>query len=309
MKIYIPSAVTETDFKYPMEMFAAIPYCNDILYSVIADNCGWWNDGVFSKLFFMNSPHERVNTLEECKHVVIPFKYQKDDPRISKICAEAYNHLVFAFFCDDSAEEFETPRNMILFRTSLFKSRKIAYERSMPVLVPDHKPGSLKLTDTVVNKTITYCGHLMHNRDKQLHHLKTIYNNHYIISRSGFWSPELPKDIARREYYNNLAAGDITFCSRGNGNFSYRFYEALSFGRIPLLIDTDCELPFERRGAINWDDYIIRISEEEFFKMKSSDFSSYINDKCIGLSPIRNRKLWETMLSPEGYFTNFYKDV
>lgn len=309
MKIYIPAAVTETDFKYPMEMFAAIPYCNEVLYSIITDNCGWWNDGVFTKLFLTQPIHQRVDTIKECDYVVIPFKYQKDDKRIHQICADAYDKLVFAFFCDDSAEQFQTPLNMILFRTSLHKSTRNAFERAMPVLIPDHKPGTLELTDRVENTTITYCGHLMHNRDTQLHHLKRIYTDHCIVSRAGFWAPGMNKLQARKEYYDNLARGGITFCSRGGGNFSYRFYEALSFGRIPLLIDTDCELPFEKSKLINWDDHIIRIAEEEFLKMDRHTFINYILDKCYSLSPKANRELWETMLSPEGYYKNFKRDV
>lgn len=309
MKIYIPPAATETDIKYPMEMFVVIPYCNDIMYSIVARNNGYWNDGIFSKLFYTQPPYERVETIAECDYVIIPFKFQKDDPRIHKICTEAYEKLVFAFFCDDSSETFETPRNLVLFRTSLNKSSRTVYERPMPVLVPDHKPGTLKLTDEVENKTITYCGHLLHNRDKQLHHLKTIYDNHCIIARAGFWAPELPKHIARKEYYNNLASGSITFCSRGGGNFSYRFYEALSFGRIPLLIDTDCELPFEYSEKIKWEDHIIRISEKRFLSMDKYQLTNLILDKCNHLSPKRNRELWETMLSPEGYLLNFHKDI
>jgi len=309
MKIYIPAAVNETDFKYPMEMFAAVPYFNEVLYGVLADNNGYWNDGIFSKLFYMQPPYERVDNIHECDYVVLPFKFQKDDPRVHEICSDAGETLVFTFFCDDSAEDFYAPTNLVIFRTSLYKSKRSSWDRCMPVLVPDHKPGSLKLTDEVENKTITYCGHLMHNRDIQLHHLKTIYNDHYIISRAGFWAPELPKYIARKEYYENLATGGITFCSRGNGNFSYRFYEALSFGRIPLLIDTDCELPFEYSETIKWDNHIIRIPEKEFLNMDSKEFKDIILDGVCKISPKQNRELWKTMLSPEGYLLNFHRDI
>ena len=35
-------------------------------------------------------------------------------------------------------------------------------------------------------------------------------------------------------------------CVRGFGNFSFRLGETLMMGRIPILIDTECILPFDR---------------------------------------------------------------
>lgn len=49
----------------------------------------------------------------------------------------------------------------------------------------------------------------------------------------------------RNEYINNIINSDFTLAVRGDGNFSYRFYETLSLGRIPLFINTDCPLPLE----------------------------------------------------------------
>jgi hypothetical protein len=49
----------------------------------------------------------------------------------------------------------------------------------------------------------------------------------------------------RRDFVNNLLDADYALCVKGDGNFSNRFYEALSLGRIPLFVDTDCILPLE----------------------------------------------------------------
>lgn len=54
---------------------------------------------------------------------------------------------------------------------------------------------------------------------------------------------------------------EVTYvlCPRGVENFSYRFYEALKFGRIPVLIDTDVVLP----DGIDWDELMIRVPYSE----------------------------------------------
>ena len=62
---------------------------------------------------------------------------------------------------------------------------------------------------------------------------------------------------ARREYIENLLQSDLVLTIKGDGNYSLRFYEALSLGRVPLFLDTDCVLPLA--SVIPYDDFIIRI--------------------------------------------------
>lgn len=49
----------------------------------------------------------------------------------------------------------------------------------------------------------------------------------------------------REEFVQNLIESDYALSVRGDANASTRFYEALSLGRIPLFLDTECVLPFE----------------------------------------------------------------
>ena len=61
----------------------------------------------------------------------------------------------------------------------------------------------------------------------------------------------------RKEYVENLLQSDYALVIKGDGNYSYRFYEALSLGRIPVLLDTDCVLPLE--DVIDYDSFIVRV--------------------------------------------------
>lgn len=54
---------------------------------------------------------------------------------------------------------------------------------------------------------------------------------------------EKPPAELRHEYIANITDSDITLAIRGDANASCRFFEILSLGRIPLLINTDCALP------------------------------------------------------------------
>lgn len=68
---------------------------------------------------------------------------------------------------------------------------------------------------------------------------------------------ELPVEQLRSEYIESLRESLFTLTPRGDGNYSLRFYETLSMGRIPILIDTDMSLPLEDR--IPYDSFILRI--------------------------------------------------
>lgn len=59
----------------------------------------------------------------------------------------------------------------------------------------------------------------------------------------------------RQAFVDNILANDYTVCVRGAGNYSYRFYETLSLGRTPIILDTDVVLPLENK--INYHDFCL----------------------------------------------------
>ena len=75
------------------------------------------------------------------------------------------------------------------------------------------------------------------------------------------------KEIKKRtdEMIQMIRNTFITISPRGAGMNSMRFFETLSFGRIPLLISDDCVLPFENR--IDYKNIIYRINENEIKKI------------------------------------------
>lgn len=82
-------------------------------------------------------------------------------------------------------------------------------------------------------------------------------------------------DEVRDEYIRNIIDSDLTLAIRGDGNFSYRFYEALSLGRIPLLIDTDCPLPLE--DIIKYDDFVLFVDYRDLKKIDEKIANFYAN--------------------------------
>ncbi len=62
-------------------------------------------------------------------------------------------------------------------------------------------------------------------------------------------SPEELKEY-RREFVETILESDYALDVRGYGNASYRLYEILSLGRIPVIIDTERHFPFS--DVVDW---------------------------------------------------------
>jgi hypothetical protein len=121
------------------------------------------------------------------------------------------------------------------------------------------------------------------------------------IVRSRYRAGTVAREQTSREFYENMALTDYTLCLRGGGNFSKRFYETLAMGRIPVLVDTDCLLPFE--SVLPWDSHVVRVPDVELNRLPqraADDFSAAGRD---GLADRKRqcRRLWEEWLSFGGF--------
>lgn len=111
----------------------------------------------------------------------------------------------------------------------------------------------------------------------------------------------------RGEYVENMVESDYALCARGDGNWSFRFYESLCLGRIPVFVDTDCVLPYE--FLIDWRDYVVWVSRDEVSKVgeRIAAFHEQLSDSEFVDLQHECRRLWEEWLSPHGFFRNFHR--
>lgn len=121
-------------------------------------------------------------------------------------------------------------------------------------------------------------------------------------------------DLAMREkirqtFVKNMAESDYVFCCRGYGNYSFRFYETLSSGRIPVFINTDCVLPYD--FDIDWKKYCVWLDEKDipFIAEKIAEFHDKLSDQEFIDLQYECRKIWEERLSPEGFFANLHRHL
>lgn len=149
----------------------------------------------------------------------------------------------------------------------------------------------------------------------QLHRSEAVQTN--FLLRKGFWNGALVNGVfdlqrarqSRIEYVNNMFDSDYIMCTRGGGNFSFRFYEVLCSGRIPLFIDTDCLLPHDR--WINWRDYCVWIDETDLAYVAERLATFHAALSPVAFEEIQHacRRLWLEWLSPMGFFSLIHRYV
>lgn len=126
--------------------------------------------------------------------------------------------------------------------------------------------------------------------------------------RGGATSAEA-RDKTTREFYQNIAETDYTLCVRGGGNFSKRFYETLAMGRIPMLLDTDCLLPFE--PELDWNKYIVRVPREQLRSLPYEVAKHFATLGETGLAASKRacRRLWEEKLTFGGFHRHVVRHI
>jgi len=111
------------------------------------------------------------------------------------------------------------------------------------------------------------------------------------------------KERTTLEFLKNINNSPYTFCLRGAGNFSVRFYETLAMGRIPVVVDTDFRLPLN--DLIDWNSHCLIVSGKNIVN-ELIQFHANINEKDFIKMQISNRNLWLNTLNRVSYFKIFH---
>ncbi len=259
--------------------------------------------------------------------------------------AEKYQKKIILFYYFDPVKKIDVP-NVIVFRTSLLQNTKEANEFAMPAYVKDLRKqkvlsenelwlqkteipsvgfrgqsAPLKLPVKLafkrkVNDLLKLAGI---NKQFNLH-----YNFGYLARRDTIVACLKNKNIktdvtlttleqswdpinGKMPFVNNVFQNQYNICVSGHGNYSFRLYEIMSAGRIPVFVNTNCVLPFEE--FIDWKKHVVWIEEKEANKADEYilDFHQSIHPDDFLQLQKNNRKLWEQYLCKEGFFKSLHQ--
>jgi hypothetical protein len=305
------------------------------------------DEGRFDRFADAGLSYLRLSSLSDCDIGVFPQNWEvageqgaELSERFSALCREAHKPMV-VFQCADATDSL--PVDAVVFRTSLIRSQRRPNEFALPAWSEDfverYLGGELHPRRKGRRPSVGFCGYASaepaparfgdrfrgrraklarmlggdHPRARALRALAADarLEPNFVLRRE-FMAGAIGDPAAmletRGEYVQNMAGSDYVLCARGGGNFSYRLYETLSMGRIPIFVDTDCVLPLE--DEIQWRDYCVWVDEGDIGRIgdRVTEFHESLDSSEFEERQRACRKLWETHISPQGFFSLFHRN-
>lgn len=251
--------------------------------------------------------------------------------------AKMYGKRMLIFFNNDSDEDIPVS-NAIIFRTSFYRSKRKENEFSLPAWAVDFKDKYSHFCFSDREKrqipTVGYAGYIDYRNSFEYFKFITRRLRHPGDHRVGsllrgcairrmLKSPKINTNFiirnrcltgisdvsTREEYVKCIIDSDYSLVVRGGGNFSYRLYEVLSCGRIPIFIDTDCVLPFD--DIIDWKKICVWVDKKSVNEIDTivSDFHTLLSNDSFLQMQKQARFIYEEWISPTGFYKNLWRYI
>ena len=256
--------------------------------------------------FFKNNVTYTNSDIENCDYIISSsFETGMPNRKVIQKALDRYrntNKKVVVFLISDFVGKLNIPNNVFLFRTSLYKSNQQKNEYLLPYIWEGFKEPFVPLNKTE-KPIIGFCGTVKNNTGKRQSCIDKLNSSEFItpnfITKQSFWGGK-PHDKDLIDYFkNNILQSHFTLSNRGAGNFSMRFYQVLSLGRIPILLDSDMVFPFE--DEINWDQYLIRAkTEKELVAKIPTWWNPKTNDEIIQIEQ-KCKQIYDDYITPQSF--------
>lgn len=243
-------------------------------------------------------------------YVFLPYMWKNRDEYVEKLIKIAKDNgkKIVVFFESDSTEYVDIKEDEgYIFRTSFYKSKQRHNERALPAWSTDFVK-SLEYLNPRPKSEIpiaSFCGYI-NSYEKQGAAVNLAQSNKVkmiLKTRENFHGHvELAQRIQNRyEFVDIMKNSDYVVCARGGGNFSYRFYETLAFGKIPIFVNSDCVLPFD--NIIDYKDFCVWIENKDIKNIDNIlvEYHSKFTNTSFIEHQIKCRNFWEEYLSATGF--------
>lgn len=132
-----------------------------------------------------------------------------------------------------------------------------------------------------------------------------ILRDQFAFNRWGVLQPGGTAESARQqrdEFVDNLVGADYALCARGIANCSIRLYESISVGRLPLLIDTQCVLPYD--FICDWRSFCLVVDEKDLPQLAQQlqQFHAKLTPAAFMARQLSARQAFCSWIAPEGFF-------
>lgn len=206
------------------------------------------------------------------------------------------------YFCSDGADPVGIPS--IMFRQSFYVLTKDVSAVAWPYAVDDFGDLVTGNFDSLPYDVSFVGSRMSHKcRAESFDSVRTTPEIKSFLDDSRLhWGQveNTPVGRHRREVFiKSLAESKMVLAARGGGLSSYRFFEAMSAGRVPILLADDWELPC--KDLIEWDKCIVQIPESEARRAGPFlvDYLGRISNRKLAEMGMYAYAVWHSYLAPD----------
>ncbi len=256
---------------------------------------------------------------------------------------------IFLFSCGDFTDQYRFDSRAYVFRYSVYRHTLTPQDIVMLTMVNDYgSERGVHLREKTQIPVVSFCGQAGYHTLRQWvgYYLKTglirlrsvisptaparligVYwrrrlihacmRSSRVVSRfiirhsfsAAMRTIELDPAQARKEFIESIEESDVVLAPKGDGNYSNRFLETLSLGRIPVLLDTDVVLPFEEE--LEYEQCVVRIPMQEVNQTPELIRAWYDahTQETWAAAQQRAREVFETRLRFDAFFDRFFSVV
>jgi hypothetical protein len=201
----------------------------------------------------------------------------------------------FVVCTHDDAPTEELPPDTVIFAAG-GNARKI--DHPIPLTCGPHT----EIQDPVRTVFCSFVGSVTHPLRERV--LRALYQKPGVMIDATEWKEQVQQDRAKT--FKNIAQNSIfSLCPRGYGSTSYRLYESIQLGSIPVYVSDRQLLPWS--DDINWQDFCILVSPNEIddlYERLTSMTGSQVRKMQENLSV-----MWEKHFSVESSCRHIAKRV
>ncbi|MDB4990180.1 MAG: Exostosin family protein [Myxococcaceae bacterium] len=276
---------------------------------------------------------------EHADVVFYPHEYRAHSHSREVINAARARGLPLIFIkTGDLPSAVEVPYGVV-YRHSIFGNDRLPCERAMPAFCEDmlsEHGGTVPIAPKSTRPSVGFCGYVSNRPMRLAYRLmgrqrkadgldlrarllellqksvgvdcEFVRNDRFLGGRDGVGNADASVAAkVRSDFVQSVLGSNYTLSVRGAGNFSYRFYEVLSAGRVPLYLNTDGVLPYH--DEVDWKKHCVWIEEDEIHRVgeKLVEFHQNTSDEEFAQLQTRNRQLWESYLTPLAFYRRAFE--
>lgn len=132
-------------------------------------------------------------------------------------------------------------------------------------------------------------------------HLSNL-DDYYISADT--WSPTVPIDNFKN-FVEITSSSKFSLAPRGYGKQSFRLYEILQLGSVPVYVSDEHYLPW--MDELDWNDFCVPVNEDEIEEI--DDILKSISDEDYNKLVQNGKKAYQEYFTLEGMFQNIIKRI